>query len=154
MVNNNLNEINAVIDSSQKITASGGFWWLKRFMERLGIGSVFNQDYGIKKRRREFSERDYFLSLLYLLSSGGNRHFDTLEKQLKEYFDGQRKEFDIPLVLPGTPFQKKAWEALLAIPYGETRSYSEQAKAIRKPCAPWRRRTATTSSASSSPATA
>ena len=71
MVNNNLNEINAVIDSSQKITASGGFWWLKRFMEPLGVGAVFAQDYGIKKRRRRFSERDYFLSVLYSLLSGG-----------------------------------------------------------------------------------
>jgi len=67
------------------------------------------------------------------LLSGKNRHFDTLEKQLKEYFDGRRKEFDIPLVAPGTPFQKKVWDALMKIPYGETRSYSEQAKAIGNP---------------------
>jgi hypothetical protein len=71
MVNKNLNEINAVIDSGQKITAFGGFWWLKKFMERLGIGAVFAQDYGIKQRRRGFSERDYFLSVLYSLLSGG-----------------------------------------------------------------------------------
>ena len=71
MVNNNLNEIKAVIDSSQKITAFGGFWWLKKFMERMGVGAVFAQDYGIKKRRRGFSERDYFLSVLYLFLSGG-----------------------------------------------------------------------------------
>lgn len=67
------------------------------------------------------------------LLSGKNRHFDALEKQLKEYFDGRRKEFDVPLVIPGTPFQKKVWDALIAIPYGETRSYSEQAKAIGNP---------------------
>lgn len=67
------------------------------------------------------------------LLSGGNRHFETLERQLAEYFDGRRKEFDVPLVVPGTPFQKKVWDALMQIPYGETRSYAEQAKAIGNP---------------------
>jgi hypothetical protein len=47
MVNNNLDEINDVIDSGQKMTAFGGFWWLKKLMERLGVGAVFAQDYGI-----------------------------------------------------------------------------------------------------------
>jgi hypothetical protein len=51
MLNNNSDEINAVIDSCQKITAFGGFWWLKKFMERLGVGKVFEQDFGIKNRR-------------------------------------------------------------------------------------------------------
>ena len=67
------------------------------------------------------------------LLSGNNKHFEPLEKQLKEYFEGRRKEFDIPLVIPGTPFQKKAWEALMKIPYGETRSYAEQARAVGNP---------------------
>jgi hypothetical protein len=47
MVNKNSDEINAVIDCGQKITAFGGFWWLKKFMERLGVGSVFAHDYGL-----------------------------------------------------------------------------------------------------------
>lgn len=50
--------------------------------------------------------------------------------QLREYFDGKRKEFSIKLNPKGTEFQKKVWEALLAIPYGETRSYKEIAIAI------------------------
>jgi len=83
MVNNNLNEINAVIDPGQKITAFGGFWWLRKFMERLGIGAVFAQDYGIKKRRMGFSERDYFLSVLYLFLSGGKAISD-IEKIRKD----------------------------------------------------------------------
>ena len=48
---------------------------------------------------------------------------------LREYFDGSRKDFDLPLNPIGTQFQKKAWDALLAIPYGQTRSYKEQAEA-------------------------
>jgi len=50
--------------------------------------------------------------------------------QLQEYFDGKRTEFDLPLTLSGTDFQMAAWEALRAIPYGETRSYKDQATAI------------------------
>ncbi len=46
-------------------------------------------------------------------------------KQLKEYFDGIRKEFDIPIKMEGTDFQKKVWNALKRIPYGETRSYKD-----------------------------
>lgn len=49
-------------------------------------------------------------------------------KQLKEYFQGQRKQFDLKLHLSGTNFQKKAWEALQKIPYGQTVSYQTQAK--------------------------
>ena len=51
-------------------------------------------------------------------------------KQLDEYFDMSRKEFDIPLLLVGSEFQKSVWEALLKIPFGQTRSYKEQAKIV------------------------
>ena len=51
-------------------------------------------------------------------------------KQLDEYFNKKRKKFDIPIELDGTAFQKKVWNALLNIPYGETRSYGETAAAI------------------------
>ena len=51
-------------------------------------------------------------------------------KQLEEYFAGRRRVFDLPLAPAGTPFQLKAWQALRRIPYGETRSYGEQATAI------------------------
>lgn len=54
-------------------------------------------------------------------------------QQLGEYFNGQRKRFDVPLRFDGTPFQQQAWQALLDIPFGETRSYSEQAQAIGNP---------------------
>ena len=51
-------------------------------------------------------------------------------EMLTEYFDGKRKVFDLPLSPEGTDFQKKAWDALLTIPYGQTRSYKEQAEAV------------------------
>ncbi len=53
--------------------------------------------------------------------------------QLGEYFGGKRKRFDLPLELHGTEFQKKVWNALCGIPYGETRSYKEIARIIGNP---------------------
>jgi methylated-DNA-[protein]-cysteine S-methyltransferase len=55
------------------------------------------------------------------------------ERQLKEYFAGKRKEFSIALEMTGTQFQKDVWEALLAIPFGETRSYAQLAKQLGNP---------------------
>jgi methylated-DNA-[protein]-cysteine S-methyltransferase len=54
-------------------------------------------------------------------------------RQLEEYFAGKRKQFDVPLVLRGTPFQMAVWKALQEIPYGETRSYKDIAAAIGRP---------------------
>ena len=53
--------------------------------------------------------------------------------ELKEYFEGGRKVFDIPIKLNGTDFQKKVWEELLKIQYGETKSYLDIAKSIGNP---------------------
>lgn len=53
------------------------------------------------------------------------------EKELTEYFAGKRKEFTVPLDLHGTDFQKRVWDELLAIPYGETRSYKQQATKLK-----------------------
>ena len=58
---------------------------------------------------------------------------ELAKMQLNEYFAGNRKTFDIPLHLVGTDFQKKVWNALLDIPYGETRSYKEIAQSIGSP---------------------
>jgi methylated-DNA-[protein]-cysteine S-methyltransferase len=52
------------------------------------------------------------------------------ERQLAEYFAGKRKRFTVMLDFAGTEFQKKVWQALLAIPFGQTRSYGEIAKAL------------------------
>ena len=52
------------------------------------------------------------------------------QKQLNEYFAGQRQVFDLPLDFEGTEFQQKVWKALLTIPFGETRSYKQIAEQI------------------------
>jgi methylated-DNA-[protein]-cysteine S-methyltransferase len=53
--------------------------------------------------------------------------------ELEEYFAGQRRAFTFSLDLRGTDFQLACWRALLAIPYGETRSYADIARAVGKP---------------------
>jgi O-6-methylguanine DNA methyltransferase len=58
---------------------------------------------------------------------------EPFTRELEEYFAGKRREFTFPLDLRGTDFQVKCWRALLAIPYGETRSYADIARAVRKP---------------------
>ena len=61
---------------------------------------------------------------------GENKHFENLIKQMDEYFNGERKEFSIPLFTPGSEFQKSVWKELQTIPYGTTRSYKQQAIAL------------------------
>jgi len=54
-------------------------------------------------------------------------------RQVLDYLDGKRTEFDLPLDLRGTEFQESVWRALLEIPYGETRTYQELARSVGKP---------------------
>jgi methylated-DNA-[protein]-cysteine S-methyltransferase len=54
-------------------------------------------------------------------------------RELKEYFQGERMSFDLPIHENGTVFQKKVWKQLRTIPYGETRSYGEVAESIGNP---------------------
>src|SRR5262245_36003216 len=60
---------------------------------------------------------------------------DAARRQLDEYFAARRVVFDLPLAPRGTPFQRRVWTALLDIPFGETRSYANLARAIGKPSA-------------------
>ena len=55
------------------------------------------------------------------------------ERQLQEYFAGDRNQFAVELDVAGTPFQRKVWNALLTIPFGETRSYAQIARQIGNP---------------------
>jgi AraC family transcriptional regulator of adaptative response/methylated-DNA-[protein]-cysteine methyltransferase len=70
-----------------------------------------------------------------VLVPGRGPAIDATEAQLHEYFDGRRQDFDLDLDLRGTDFQRQVWEVLLAIPFGETRSYGDQARAIGRPTA-------------------
>ena len=75
-------------------------------------------------------------SITSFLWRGGRRDETPLlleaERQIAEYFEGERKRFDLPLAPEGTVFQKSVWAALIDIPYGEVRSYADIAKAVGK----------------------
>lgn len=65
----------------------------------------------------------------------GHPLLEATEAQLREYFAGTRTRFDLPLDFRGTDFQKSVWAELLAIPFGETRSYGEIAMKLGRPTA-------------------
>lgn len=69
------------------------------------------------------------------MTPGNSPFFESLDAQMKAYFEGALQSFDLPLDLPGTDFQRKIWSLLQTIPYGETRSYAAQAVAIGNPAA-------------------
>ena len=89
----------------------------------------------------EFSDRRMldvqFTTLRKLFKSpvvpGENKHIDLLKKELKKYFDGSLKEFTVPIIYPGSPFQRKVCSALLKIPFGKTVSYEAIAKKVGTP---------------------
>ena len=85
-------------------------------------------------RRELESEYETLKKLLNAeIKIGESPYFPQLELQLKEYFEGVRKVFDLPLHFPGTAFQQAVWRELLNIPYGTTRSYIQQSKALKNP---------------------
>ena len=68
----------------------------------------------------------------YKETTGDDSFQKEIKKELLEYFEGKRKEFDIPLEVEGTEFQKKVWTEMAKIPFGETMSYGELAEKIGK----------------------
>ncbi|MCB0651877.1 MAG: methylated-DNA--[protein]-cysteine S-methyltransferase [Saprospiraceae bacterium] len=79
------------------------------------------------RKMLETEFKDLSKRLNAVILPGKNTHLDQTEVQLKEYFEGNRKNFSIPLHTPGTAFQNKVWETLQTIPYGETLSYEQMA---------------------------
>lgn len=73
--------------------------------------------------------------LVGVSADAGHPLLERARMQLDEYFGGGRKQFDLPLDFRGTPFQQSVWNALLAIPFGETRSYRQIAGAVGRPTA-------------------
>jgi AraC family transcriptional regulator, regulatory protein of adaptative response / methylated-DNA-[protein]-cysteine methyltransferase len=69
------------------------------------------------------------------LAPDDHPHLQTLRTELDEYFAGARSTFSVPIDAPGSPFEERVWRALREIPYGETRSYTDVARAIGHPAA-------------------
>lgn len=89
----------------------------------------------VGSRRVEREQRDLQRLLKRRLAAGTNRHLEQAEAELREYFAGIRRQFEVALHTPSTPFQAAVWAALQQIPYGTTVSYQEQAERIGKPSA-------------------
>lgn len=122
--------------SSAKQGTAIALSWIESSVGPLVVGAT---DEGICLL--EFSDRRMLETQLETLRRrfhaalvpGRHRLVGELQRQLDEYFAGRRREFSLPLVHPGTPFQQKVWKALLAIPYGRTRSYQDVAKLVGHP---------------------
>ncbi len=79
----------------------------------------------VDNRLRRLLDAEFF--------DGSSAVIDTAIAQLDEYFAGTRREFDVPILFAGTDFQKKVWDALLTIPFGNTVSYREIGRRIGMP---------------------
>jgi AraC family transcriptional regulator of adaptative response/methylated-DNA-[protein]-cysteine methyltransferase len=87
------------------------------------------------RRMLETEFKDLRKRLQAVVLPGDNPHLDHVQSEIQEYFSGKRKKFTVPLHTPGTEFQKSVWRSLMDIPYGETRSYAQQAALLGKPTA-------------------
>lgn len=112
---------------------------ITRFTTPLGPMFACATDEGLclleytDRRMLEFELKDIRRRLNGSILFGTNKHLEAVQQQLKEYFEGKRTVFDVPLVTPGTDFQNDVWKLLQKIPYGETVSYKQQAVRIKRP---------------------
>jgi AraC family transcriptional regulator of adaptative response/methylated-DNA-[protein]-cysteine methyltransferase len=85
------------------------------------------------RRMLETEFKELCKKLNAVILPGDNPHLEQARAELDEYFAGKRKQFTVSLDTPGTAFQKSVWEILKKIPYGETRTYKQQAIALGNP---------------------
>lgn len=110
-----------------------------RFTTPLGPMFACATDQGIclleftNRKMLETEFKDLIQRLDAVILPGENPILNQAQQELKEYFDGKRKQFTVPLHTPGTDFQQSVWEILKEISYGETRSYKQQAIKLNKP---------------------
>ncbi|WP_275672793.1 bifunctional transcriptional activator/DNA repair enzyme AdaA [Marinomonas algicola] len=112
---------------------------ISRFTTPLGPMFVCATDEGIcllefvERKMLETEFKDLQKRLNATIVTGENEFIRQAKQQVGEYFEGSRMEFSLPLITPGTEFQNDVWQCLQGIPYGETRSYQQQAKIIDRP---------------------
>ncbi|PAJ86378.1 bifunctional transcriptional activator/DNA repair enzyme AdaA [Burkholderia ubonensis] len=114
---------------------------IHRFTTPLGPMFVCASEQGVcllefvDRRMLETEFKDLQRLLRARILAGENAHTRQAEREIGEYFAGARKQFDLTLDTPGSPFQQSVWQALQAVPYGSTASYGEQAEKLGKPLA-------------------
>ncbi len=124
---------------SPTTTALKGTIWISRLETPLGI--MVAADFRGQLCLLEFADRRALPTEILNLerrtgataAPGRTPLHTVVETQLDAYFAGQRQIFDLPLLTPGSDFQQAVWQALQTIPYGQTRSYREQAQHLGKP---------------------
>ncbi|WP_411991229.1 bifunctional transcriptional activator/DNA repair enzyme AdaA [Agarivorans sp. DSG3-1] len=85
------------------------------------------------RRMLETEFNDLTKRLKAVILPGDNPHLDQVQTEIAEYFAGTRKQFDVALDTPSTEFRQLVWRGLMDIPYGETRSYGQQAEYLEVP---------------------
>ena len=104
----------------QKISTPIGAVYIATDGEYLRVLAIGNNWHTLKNSLGHIIENEHLI-------------LTQTKKQLDEYFSRQRTRFDLPIRFNGTAFQNLAWNALLQVPYGETRSYAQQAELIGNP---------------------
>lgn len=122
-----------LVGDSPKESLNKAILLITRITTPLGPMFICASDKGIclveftDRKMLETEFRDLQKKLNAVILQGENEHTKACKKQLKEYFDGKRTAFDLPLDLPGTPFQQLVWQELQNIPYGTTSTYVDMA---------------------------
>lgn len=119
--------------------AGGSAFWLSRL--ETPLGSMVAGIHGGRLCLLEFADRRALeteikdLEKRFGTTARPGRYplHEQVQQQLSEYFKGKLTSFKLELEFPGSEFQQAVWKSLLAIPYGQTRSYGEQARSIGKP---------------------
>ena len=102
-----------------------------RYESPLGMIRMLANEKGLL--RLEFEDEKE--SLMFHRAKANSDFFKPFLTQLDAYFTGKLQKFSIPIVLEGSPFQQRVWKALREIPYGQTASYREIARAVNNPLA-------------------
>ena len=108
-----------------------------RYESPLGTYILVSSDVGlacVKPEDQSFPDLESWICEGGSYEEGGV-HNEATARQLDSYFKGEMKDFDVPLDMHGTAFQRAVWKQLTAIPYGKTWSYGEVAAAIGRPSA-------------------
>jgi len=103
------------------------------FEAPFGVVTVVGSDLGIRFVMFDNDAHPKPLEKLRISDTEIHDSVNSAITQLKEYFDGSRRDFELSLDLQGTEFQVAAWNALAEIPYGRTASYGQQAASIGRP---------------------
>jgi len=106
----------------------------KKMTSPVGVLTLVATDQGLAAILWE-NDRDGRVPLHLVAEDTRHPVLVETERQLNEYFAGRRTQFTVRLDVSGTPFQRRVWNAMMSIPFGETRSYAEVAKAIGRPSA-------------------